>query len=182
MFERVALAALCLGCTVIGGFSAVDAQSGATPIGTSSITPATATPAEQLHEAVRSGKLDEVARLITQGVDVNALDRLGSTPLLDAAWTGNAEICQFLIQHGADVNARHREAGSTALQYAVLTGKAAVVRLLLAAGARVDVPYRDHQTVLHVAASRGNPQIVDLLLAAHADSKALDANDDTPLD
>ena len=99
-------------------------------------------------------------------------DELGSTPLLDAAWGGNTEICQFLIQHGADVNAVHREAGSTALEYAVLTQRLAIVKILLAASAATDVHYRDRETVLHLAAARPNSQIVELLLSAHADVQA----------
>lgn len=181
MFERSALLAICFGL-ILTQASSADAFQAAAPQATPAIVPAPITPAEQLHAAVRAGNLEEVARLIAQGVAVDARDSLGSTPLIDAAWTGNAEICQFLIEHGADVNAQHREAGSTALEYAVLTGRVAVVKLLLAASARVDTPYRDQQTVLHLAAARGNLQIAELLLAAHADVSSLDAHDDTPLD
>ena len=191
MFERIArliprpvcassLIALCL---VLQPTTSAAAHSGPKQqADTPAIPVAPTTPAEQLHAAVRTGKLEEVARLLAQGTDPNARDSRGSTPLLDAAWAGNAEICQLLIQHGADVNAQHREAGSTPLQYAVLTGRIAVVKVLLAAGARLDAVYRDRQTVLHLAAARGNPQLVELLLADHADLRAVDINDNTPLD
>ena len=177
MFERTARVALCLALTVGAAFCARAAQDGAKPIVAAPITPA-----EQLHAAVRNGRLAEVAHLIGDGVPVDARDALGSTPLIDAAWSGNAETCQFLLQHGADVNAVHQEAHSTALEYAVLTGRVAIVKLLLSAGARVDKEYRDRQTVLHLAAERGNSQIVELLLAAHADVGAVDSEDNTPLD
>ena len=116
------------------------------------------TPAEALHAAVRTGNLDEVERLVSSGAPVDARDALGSTPLLDAAWLGKFEIAEFLIQHGADVNARHAEAGSTPLVYSVLTGRAHLVRLLLRSGAHVSGEYRDGQTLLHVAAARGNTE------------------------
>jgi len=140
------------------------------------------TPAEALHAAVRAGNLAEVQRLVKEGTPVDVRDTLGSTPLLDAAWAGENEIAAFLIEHGADVNARHSEAGSTPLQYAVLTGRASMARLLLKAGARVVGEYRDGQSLLHVAAARGNGQILEELIDAKADVQALDANGNTPLD
>ena len=91
---------------------------------------------ENLHAAVRAGDVHAVERLVAAGAPVDARDELGSTPLLDAAWSGNNEIADFLIRHGSDINAKHGEAGSTPLQYAVLTGRPAMVRLLLDAGAR----------------------------------------------
>jgi ankyrin repeat protein len=119
---------------------------------------------EALHAAVRAGNLSEVQRL------------------LDAAWAGNTAIAEFLIQHAADVNAHHREAGSTPLQYAVLTNRADMVRLLLKAGALTAGSYREGQSVLHMAAARGSAPIIELLLDAKADLQALDSNGNTPLD
>jgi ankyrin repeat protein len=127
--------------------------------------------------------LAEVQRLVNNGAPVDARDALGSTPLLDAAWAGNTAIAGFLIQHGADVNARHTEAGSSPLQYAVLTSHIELVRLLLKAGARVAGDYRDGQSLLHVAAARGSVPIIDALLEdGKADVQALDANGNTPVD
>jgi len=40
--------------------------------------------------------------LIEADADVNFTDRSGATPLHWAAWNGHAEICQMLIEHGAD--------------------------------------------------------------------------------
>jgi ankyrin repeat protein len=137
---------------------------------------------DALHSAVRAGSLSEVQRLIAAGVPVDVRDDLGSTPLLDAAWAGNIDIADFLIRHGADVNAHHWEAGSTPLQYAVLTGRTGMVRLLVNAGARTAGSYRNGQGILHMAAARGNVPIIELLLAAKADLQALDSNGNTPLD
>jgi len=138
--------------------------------------------AQALHLAARTGDAAEVTRLLASGVDVNARDELGSTPLLDASWEGHEDVVQLLIAHGADVNAKHLEAGSTALQYAVLTGRAAIVRDLLHAGAHTDGRDRSSATALHVAAARGNQPVVELLLAAHADVAATDQDDHTPLE
>jgi len=140
------------------------------------------TPAEALNIAVRTGKFDEVKRLIASGTSVDSRDALGSTPLLEAAWTGEAEIAEFLISQGADVNGHHGESGATPLQYAVLTGRTKMTKLLLDAGAKLDGEYRDGQSLLHVAAARGYAPIIDLLVSSNADVEALDANGNTPLD
>jgi ankyrin repeat protein len=139
-------------------------------------------PNDALRLAVRSGDLNEVNKVLSSGADANARDEMGSTPLIDAAWSGNVEIARTLLQHGADVNATHREAGSTALEYAVLTGRTAVVKLLLAAGADTDRRYRYDQTVLHLAAARGFSEILALLISSHAAIGPVDANGNTPLD
>jgi ankyrin repeat protein len=140
------------------------------------------TPGEALHLAVRKGNLEEVKRLVGSGTPVDARDVLGSTPLLDAVWTGQRELAEFLIKHGADVNARHTEAGSSPLQYAVLTGQESIARLLLNSGAQVSGQYRDGQSLLHVAAARGYAPLIDLLIEAKADMQAVDANGNRPLD
>ena len=139
-------------------------------------------PAEALHIAVRAGRLEDVKRLLAAGTPADARDALGSTPLLDAAWSGDIEIAKCLLDHGADVNAHHRESGSTPLQYAVLTGRTEMTKLLLSAHASVSGEYRDGQSLLHVAAVRGYAPIIDLLVQAGANVQALDANGNTPLD
>ena len=139
-------------------------------------------PGDALHAAVRAANLSEVKRLVLAGADVNARDAMGSTPLLEASWSGDPNIVAFLLAHGAGVNIRHAQAGSTPLQYAVLTGRPAIVKLLLSSGANVDLLYRNGQTALHVAASRGNTEIVELLVRARASLSALDSNGNTPLE
>jgi len=173
----------CYGMKMLGSAAALVALIFVTVQDTPPLAPkAPDTPGEALHLAVRKGNLAEVKRLIGSGTPVDVRNVLGSTPLLDAAWTGQTEIAEFLIAHGADVNARHSEAGSTPLQYAVLGGRADMTQLLLAAGARVDGEYRDGQSLLHVAAARGYAAVINLLIGAKADVQALDANGNSPLD
>ena len=93
--------------------------------------------AADLHEAVQSGDLARVREAIAGGADVNRPDGLGATPLHDAAWNGNREIAACLLEHGANVKARHAEGGSMPIAYAVIKNDLAMVELLLAHGADV---------------------------------------------
>jgi ankyrin repeat protein len=65
----------------------------------------TATSVADIHEAAKSGTLDEVKALIAKGEKLNAKDDRDLTPLYYAASAGHKEICLFLIDQGADVNA-----------------------------------------------------------------------------
>lgn len=54
-----------------------------------------------LHHAVRNGKLEICAYLISKKVDINAMNNEGNTPLHLAAERDFAEICKLLITAGA---------------------------------------------------------------------------------
>ena len=64
--------------------------------------------------------------LIRAGVDVDAMDDFGNTPLHYAECL---EVCQLLLDHGADVNARN-DRGHTPLSDAECWGCKDVAKLL----------------------------------------------------
>lgn len=135
-----------------------------------------------LSEAVRAGDRALVEKLLAAGAAVNEPDTLGGTPLHDACWAGELEIARLLVERGARVNARHREAGSTPLHYAVITNHAAVVEFLLDKGADLQATYQSGSTPLHLAANRGYAGIAGLLIARGAEVNRADAGGATPLD
>ena len=88
-----------------------------------------------LFRATREGNTDMVKSLLASpGVDVNARDESGSTPLLEAARFGHDNICRILIAAGANLNAKDKD-GKTALQLAIQGDHDEVVRVLKQAGA-----------------------------------------------
>jgi ankyrin repeat protein len=88
-----------------------------------------------LFRATREGNTDMVRSLLSApGVDVNATDERGSTPLLEAARFGHDNICRMLIAAGANLRAKDRD-GKTALQLAIQGNHDEVVRVLKQAGA-----------------------------------------------
>jgi len=77
--------------------------------------------------------------LVAAGMNVNERTANGMTALMKAACFNHLEVCQMLIDNGADVNAvwedRLVEVSNTALRMARRRGKQAAIDLLLRNGA-----------------------------------------------
>ncbi|EMN81502.1 ankyrin repeat protein [Leptospira interrogans serovar Grippotyphosa str. UI 12764] len=72
-----------------------------------------------LHEACRREGLDIIEYLVSKGLDVNAQDVTGVTPLMIAAAAGSSEGVQYLLSKGADPFAKDKS-GKTLLYYTML--------------------------------------------------------------
>ncbi len=123
--------------------------------------------------AMIPGSRQTLELLFRRGGNVNA--NVGRyTVLMAAAYSGDLEAATWLVEHGADVNARS-EAGCTALNGAAVSGNAALVKLLLDRGADPNVRYQepdsigDFQTPLMNAAWHGHAECLKLLLERGAD-------------
>jgi len=122
-----------------------------------------------------------VSLLLDHGVDPNAQDKNGDTPLLLALSQSiaSAEVIGLLIKHGANVNVRRRSGGSAL--HASLGRDRKAMEMLLDAGAAVDAPDQHGRTVLHWAVEKNDVELVELLLARGALVNAKDTTGRTPL-
>ena len=100
--------------------------------------PAPATP-QALFGAAALGDVAAIQSLISQGVDVDARNPAGATPLIIAARGGHLQAVQTLLAIGADVNAVDT-AGNSALSAATAAGSIDVVNALQAAGTHQAAP------------------------------------------
>jgi len=94
-----------------------------------------------------------------------------ATPLMAAAYLGDAATAADLIASGADVDATDED-GYTALMYAANAGHDDLVRLLLTHGANPNACDNDLSSPLMFAAQHGHLDILTQLLAAGADVTA----------
>ncbi|CAO2590272.1 E3 ubiquitin-protein ligase MIB2 [Lemmus lemmus] len=104
----------------------------------------------------------------------------GRTALQVAAYLGQVELVQLLLQARASVNVLDDE-GNTALHYAALGNQPEATRLLLSAGCGVDARNGTRSTALHVAVQRGFLEVVKALCERGCDVNLPDAHADTPL-
>jgi uncharacterized protein len=117
-----------------------------------------------LHLAAFFGRLDAAARLLEAGARLAAVSRnpLANTPLHAAVAGGQSEVSVFLIERGADVNAK--DAGShTPLHIAAENGQLPVVEALLARGADPHAVDAEDKTPLSRAAARNHAAVVDAM-------------------
>jgi len=107
--------------------------------------------------------LDRGARINRQGNEWSALHY--------AAFAGHEELAQYLVQKGADVNARSTN-GSTVLMMAAHEGKDAVARMLLAAGADAGAKNDWGEDALTWAMRFGNLTVAKLVTSAEGFAQA----------
>ena len=125
---------------------------------------------ELLHFAAQDGDIAEVRRLVAEGRNVNDYDDLGMTPLHYAVKEEHFEVAQFLIEHGADVNAHHEPTiSNTPLAEVAETCSLRMAQLLIDAGADPTIRGWMQLTALDRAKGRkrdDGPDVYELLLRA----------------
>jgi len=140
-----------------------------------------------LTTATSAGATTRVAEIIDRlGLETGWETR--GSPLHHAAYFGHAGIVAFLLERGADVNARSRnQFRNTALHCAALNGHVDTARVLLAAGADVHAVDGEGGSPLHnVVKYPHSPRLndtalIDLLLAHGARVDLANELGETPL-
>jgi len=115
-----------------------------------------------LHEAVVSGDIAQVQLLLSQGTDINLLNRSRFTPLHTAVLNRKKEIAELLINKGANLNAKNNR-GLAPLHIASTTGQKEIVELLISKGADVNI-MAGRDNALTIAKKKNNTEIIDILV------------------
>ena len=137
-----------------------------------------------LHDAARSGDLDEARELLETGkYNVNNTEGIyNETPLHSACFEGHLDMVRMLIsEFKADMNIVDKY-NNTPLHVAAFNGKDVALALINEFGCDTNIRGCDGRTVLHRACERGCVALVRTLIRDHnADVNAQDDNNNTPL-
>lgn len=134
-----------------------------------------------LHYAASRGHSKIVELLILANADVMSQSKTGMTALHFAAGNGHSKVVELLIRANADVMA-HSMNGTMPIHSAARSGHLQIMESLVRANSDVTT-VADQQgiTALHIAAFRGDCDIIRFLLDAKADPSAATNTGRTPV-
>ena len=90
--------------------------------------------------------------------DINKTFGSGWTRLHLSVLNGDLEICKFLLNHGANVNAK-TNLGNSALHFAADRGNVELTKIILAYSSDPYHTNKKHETPIQIANKRGHSQI-----------------------
>ena len=112
-----------------------------------------------LSDAIEAGNIDQVRQLLVDGIDINACDEAGRSPLMMACSYAQGECVTALLAAGAEVQAQTAD-GETALMGAAAAGNLAIIEALIAAGADPLTLDKSSTTAMEYAAIKGHAEVV----------------------
>jgi ankyrin repeat protein len=133
-----------------------------------------------LHIACSHGHLPVVLFLLENGVDANALDAFGRSPLDECKQRSFDEIESVLRDATAIVESVGEKKTLGFLMEAAAAGNVEGVQQYADVGGNLSRADYDDRTALHVACARGNLAVVEFLLEAEVDLSPVDRFGRTP--
>jgi Ca2+-binding EF-hand superfamily protein len=137
-----------------------------------------------LHVAAKEGHAEFCEVLLEKGWNIEARDRVLTTPLNYAAYGGHVSVVELLLRHHADVRAKD-SVGRSCWHFACCAGNSETAAAIVANDPEV-VHITDHagRTGLHYAVFNSNSNQVDLIRTLIDAGSSLEAQDNsmkTPL-
>jgi uncharacterized protein len=136
------------------------------------------------HEHCALGNILDVKNNLTRQPElINKFSPDGFQALGLAAFFGQSEVAEYLIQEGAELNTPSKNPMAVRpIHSSVAAQHMRISELLLEAGAEVDCYQKDGYTPLHEAAGNGQLEMVQLLLCFGAKKDVHLTDGRTPLD
>lgn len=136
---------------------------------------------DPMFKAIEDDDIDEVERLINEGMNIKNSFVAGRCNILSyAVYYGNVNIIRLLLSHGANPNFPW---GNLVLCEAIKNGDIEIVNLLLQYGANVNLRQDDQwsRMPIHIAAKFNHFELIKLLISHGANVNARDDKGITPL-
>ncbi|XP_075040086.1 CARD- and ANK-domain containing inflammasome adapter protein-like [Mixophyes fleayi] len=130
-----------------------------------------------LHVAASNGHVPVIEYLIARGAKIDAKDGKRRTPLHRAAENGHMEAVRALLQAGANIYSLDSDSLSP-LHLAAKNNHYHIVKLFLQEEGKF---YKNKSNFLHLAASKDNSKLVEMLLRNGASVDAMDEKKQTAL-
>ena len=97
-----------------------------------------------------------------QGRDEKPCPKI-SQPPCNATEKGNSEVVEYLIEKGANVNAKNN-CRNTPLLIAVTNGHTAIAKMLIDHDCNLELKNKSGKTALELAKGKGDKEIIQLIL------------------
>ncbi len=135
---------------------------------------------KELAQGIQEQNIDKITKAIENGADVNHIDILSWSPLMNATLKANSKITSILIKNNADINYKNNN-NETALYKAVEVGDLFIVESLLEHGANPNIKDNNQNTPIILAVKHGDLDIIKLLIKSGAEINVKNLNNETPL-
>lgn len=126
------------------------------------------------------GNVKNVIKLIQDGIDINEVDKHGSSPLILSVQRGYTKIVSRLLIARANTEIKDNS-HKTALMYATESGNVCIASMIVSAKANVNAVTDFGETALMMASKEGHIDCVELLLKSKADVNNVDTHDQSAL-
>ncbi len=136
---------------------------------------------KELYQGIQEENIDKITKAIENGADVNHIDILSWSPLMNAILKANSKITNILIKNNADINYKNNN-NETALYKAVEVGDLFIVKSLLKHGANPNTKDNLLNTPAILAVKHGDLDIIKLLIKYGVEINIKNLNNETPID
>ncbi|KAL9593681.1 MAG: hypothetical protein Q9219_007436 [cf. Caloplaca sp. 3 TL-2023] len=111
----------------------------------------------------RDGTVEMIDQLVAAGLEVNARDADGETPLLNAIFRGFSAAAEKLLNLGADPNACNISSHESSIHFAVSFDRHSIIPMLLKKGADHTATNIRGRTIAHMAARVASARTMETL-------------------
>ncbi|RDD42063.1 Transient receptor potential cation channel subfamily A member 1 [Trichoplax sp. H2] len=135
-----------------------------------------------MHKCALTNKLDIIKFLVEKKANIDIKDAERFTPFMCACWMGNLEIAKYLVEQDCIIDSAD-SSNRLCIHWAVKGHHSELLYYLLTIGCSQLIDRTDwkNQTPLHYSASRGDIEIVQILLEYEASLTSRDDEEKMPL-